>query len=179
MSKKVLAFALDGFEETELVAPVDILRRGGIFVDFATVGKSTIKSSHGFVFSEILNLNTLDLSVYDAVILPGGAHYKECVKSKEIISTLKYFKENNKFLCSICAGPTILGDLGYLKGKKYTCFTSMNREYGGTYLYQYTVRDHNLITAQAASAAIEFGLLILESLTDTNTKISIMKKIYF
>lgn len=179
MQKNVLAIALDGFEDTELVAPIDILRRGGVKVDFATPGKTTIESSHGFSFTKILDLNKIDLSIYDAVLLPGGSHYKACLSSKEIISTLKYFHDQEKFLCSLCAGPTILGSLGYLKGKNYTCFTKMNKDFGGTYHYTYTVRDGNLITGQAAGAAIEFGLEILEALVSVDEKVSVMKSIYY
>ena len=40
----------------------------------------------------------------------------------------------------------------YLKGKNYTCFTSMNEDFGGTYVDTYAVRDGNIITGKSAAA---------------------------
>lgn len=179
MINKILAIALDGFEETELITPIDILRRGGVTVDFATVGKTILTSSHGFKFYDLLLLENLNLDGYNGVFLPGGGHYEACLKNNEIINTLKYFHDKDKFLLSICAGPTILGSLGYLKDKNYTCFPKMNKDFGGYYHYQYAVRDGKLITGQACASSVDFGLLILQSLTNEKNKTNVMKSIYY
>ncbi len=53
--------------------------------------------------------------------------------------------------------------MGLLKGKDYTCFTSMNDEFGGTYKDQPTVVDGKLITGRSAAAAIDFAWAIMEN----------------
>ena len=45
---KVYEFLANGFEEVEALAPVDILRRGGIEVKMVSVtGSNLVESSHG------------------------------------------------------------------------------------------------------------------------------------
>ena len=73
------------------------------------------------------------------------------------IEIINYFMQKDKIVCAICAAPTILGRLGYLKDKSYTCFTCMNEDFGGIYLDQPVVTDRNLITARSAAASIEFA----------------------
>ena len=47
MNKTAIMFIADGFEEVEGLAVVDILRRGGIKLDMASImGRREIKGSH-------------------------------------------------------------------------------------------------------------------------------------
>ena len=62
---------------------------------------------------------------------PGGPHYQKLEQNEYVMSILKYFMEHNKIVAAICAAPTILGRQGYLKDRNYTCFTSMNEDFGG------------------------------------------------
>ena len=65
------------------------------------------------------------------------------------LEIMKYFIENKK-IAAICATPTILGAHGYLKGKRYTCFPPMNKDFGGTFTGEDATIDGNLITGTAA-----------------------------
>jgi 4-methyl-5(b-hydroxyethyl)-thiazole monophosphate biosynthesis len=69
-----------------------------------------------------------------------------------------------KFLRQSVLPPTILGQEGLLKGKRYTCFTALNQDFGGTYVDAYAVTDGNLITGRSAAASIEFAWAIMEKL---------------
>ena len=71
---KVYEFLANGFEEVEALAPVDILRRGGVEVKTISVtGNHLVESSHGvtikadLLFEEISNFSDVDL-----LMLPGG-----------------------------------------------------------------------------------------------------------
>ena len=47
---KVYEFLANGFEEVEALAPVDILRRGGVEVKMVSItGSNLVESSHGVV----------------------------------------------------------------------------------------------------------------------------------
>ena len=85
----------------------------------------------------------------------------------------------NKMVASICAAPTILGHMGYLKGKNYTCFTSMDEDFGGTYIDAYVAKDGNLITAKSAAASIDFAFAIIHYLQGEEQEKKIKEQIYY
>ncbi len=82
-------------------------------------------------------------------------------------------------VAAICAGPTILGRAGYLKGRRYTCFTAMNEDFGGTYRDDYAVQDGNVITGKSAAAAIDFAFAVLEAAAGKETADKTKKEIYY
>ena len=61
-----------GFEETEAVAPMDLLRRAGITVQSAGVNGKIVSGSHGIGMEADITLDQLDLSQAEMVIIPGG-----------------------------------------------------------------------------------------------------------
>ena len=82
-------------------------------------------------------------------------------------------------VAAICASPTILGHMGLLKGKDYTCFTAMNEDFGGHFKDQYAVIDGNIITGPSAAAAVDFGLAIAENLCGKEKAEEVKKSIYY
>ena len=112
------------------------------------------------------------------LLLPGGAHYRLLIQSKFVLDAITYFMENNKLISAICASPTILGKMGYLKNRKYTCFTSMNENFGGTYIDKKVVVDGNLITARSVASAIVFAYAIIEKLLGKDALNKIKEQIY-
>ena len=61
-----------GFEETEAIAPLDLLRRAG--VETATVGITgkIVYGSHKIGIEADILMDELDLSKLEMIILPGG-----------------------------------------------------------------------------------------------------------
>ena len=82
-------------------------------------------------------------------------------------------------MCAICAGPTLLGHAGYLKGRNYTCFTAMDEDFGGHYQPDYAVQDGRIITGKSAAAVIEFAFLILQAVAGKETADKTKKEIYY
>ena len=160
---KVLALIFDGFEELEATAPFALLRRAGIDLTIASF-KHDVTGSHNLTYTNINLLHELDYAEFDSLLLPGGAHYKTIESDDSILDIIRYFVDNNKIVSAICASPTILGKLGYLKDKNYTCFKSMNSDFGGNFIDAFVVVDGNLITAKSAAASIDFAYAIIEKL---------------
>ena len=61
-----------GFEETEAIAPLDLLRRAG--VDVLTVGVTgkTVYGGHNIGIEADIELQEMDLTNREMIILPGG-----------------------------------------------------------------------------------------------------------
>ena len=106
-------------------------------------------------------------------------YYQKIEQNDQVKGILKSFFEKGKLTAAICAGPTVLGHMGLLKGKKYTCFTSMNEDFGGTYVDQYVVTDGNLITGRSAAASIDMAFAIIEYVLGQEECEKVKQSVYY
>lgn len=156
-----------GFEETEAVAPLDLLRRAGVEILTVGLNGKHIRGSHGIVIEADITIGEMDLTAMDMIILPGGlggvASARAC---PEALDAIRFGWENNKLLAAICAGPTVLADLGITDGKHATCFPSQQSFMGNAILEEgrAVVKDGRLITGTSAGCAIPFGLALIAAL---------------
>lgn len=174
---KVLAMIFDGFEELEGTAPFALLRRAGLDLTIVS-NRNEVIGAHYIHIMDVSLINEINYKEYDALLLPGGPHYRFMENFGYAIEIIKYFMDQNKVVCAICAAPTILGHLGYLKNRNYTCFTCMDDDFGGTYIDQKVVVDQNLITARSAAASIDFAYEIIRKLSGEEALLSLKKRIY-
>lgn len=180
--KKVLMILTDGFEELEAIGPYALLSRSGIKVDIKSLRKRDIVGSYNLpLFNlEIFDLNKLNMEDYEALLIIGGKEYVELESSPIFLEVIKRFYDKNKIIGAICAGPTILGHLGYLKGRNYTCFQVMNEDFKGNFINnKYVVRDNNIITAVSCSASIDFSLELINAILGEETLSKIKERIYY
>lgn len=68
----VCVLLADGFEESEAVVPVDLLRRGGVEVTLAGVNGLEVCSSHKITVKADCLLSQVELDQVDMVFVPGG-----------------------------------------------------------------------------------------------------------
>lgn len=169
-----------GFEETEAIAPLDLLRRAG--VDILTVGVTgkIVYGSHRIGIEADIEIHEMDLTNLDMIILPGGLGGVASARaSKEAMEALKFAWDNGKFVAAICAGPTVLADLGITDGRKATCFPGCEDGMGNACMQENKacVRDGKLITGTSAGCAIPFGLALIEALKGKEEADRIAKQI--
>jgi 4-methyl-5(b-hydroxyethyl)-thiazole monophosphate biosynthesis len=155
-----------GFEETEAIAPLDLLRRAGVSVATVGLNGKTIIGGHGIGVTADIEIGEMDLTRLDMIILPGGlggvASIRACAEAMEAI---RFAWENDKFVAAICAGPTVLADLGITDGKRATCYPGCEAQMGTAKMVaKAAVRDGKLITGTSAGCAIPFGLALIEAL---------------
>lgn len=175
---KTLALIFDGFEELEAIAPFALMRRAKLDLTIASA-RTEVIGTHKIHFSDMIAFDTIDYTSYDALLLPGGAHYQFLEKNPIVHEIITHFMDNHKYVFAICASPTILGKLGYLKNRHYTCFTSMNEDFGGTYVDTGVVVDKNLITGRSAAASIDFAYQIILALGGNQLLQDIQQRIYY
>ncbi len=176
---KILMVVTDGFEDIEAVGTLAILRRAKLDVTFAAIDNDHATGRYGLVSSMMTDLNTVDFSTYDCLVIPGGPEYIAEENNPKFLDMILNFISRGKLIAAICAGPTILGHLGLLKGKDYTCFTSMNEDFGGTYHDDYAVMDGNIITGKSAAATIDFAFLIVKALMGEQYEKEVKASIYY
>lgn len=160
----IYVFLADGFEEIEALAPVDILRRLGLGVKTVAIKGCSAVGSHGIEVKCDISADEFKPDEnLEAVILPGGMPGSvNLFESETVKNALEFADKNGRLMCAICAAPFVLGRLGYLKGKKATCFPGFEKDLEGAQIVTGcpAVTDGNVITARGAGAALEFGAAI-------------------
>ncbi|MBO5323153.1 MAG: DJ-1/PfpI family protein [Oscillospiraceae bacterium] len=169
-----------GFEETEAIAPLDLLRRAGIPVMTVGLNGKTVYGGHGIGVETDIGVGQMDLTDLDMIVLPGGlggvASIRNC---PEALDAVRFAWSNGKFVAAICAGPTVLADLGITDGKLVTCYPACESGMGNAIMAENApcVRDGKLITGTSAGCAIPFGLMLIEALKGKEIAESIAKQI--
>lgn len=161
--KKGLMLLADGFEESEAIVTHDALSRTHqielIYV--ASGEKETVISSLGLEVVAKGTLSKTPLAPFDFLILPGGKRGVENLKATPLaMETIRAFHDQGKPIYAICAAPSILGELGYLDGKNYTCFPLFQKG-NGHYLDQPVVIDGDLVTGHSMAFTLEFAEAII------------------
>ena len=180
--KKVLVFLVNGFEEIEAMAPIDLLRRAGIIVDTVSINEDNqVTSSRKIRVLTDKTIDEINFENYEMIVLPGGPGTENYMKSEKLLEKLKEFSINRK-LGAICAAPTILSALGILNGKQAICFPACEPDLvkdGAIIVNQDVVKDNNIITSRGAGTAIDFSLALIEELLGKNKSEEIRKQILY
>lgn len=158
---KIYVFLADGLEEIEGLTVVDILRRAGQEVCTVSItGSKTITGSHNIVFQADCLFEDTDFSDGSLYVLPGGLKGTNSLAAcKPLTELLVSWNEAGKRLAAICAAPSVLGDLGILRGKKAICYPGFEeRLIGAEICREKTVTDGNITTGMGMGTAIPFAL---------------------
>ena len=156
-----------GFEETEAVTPLDLLRRAGVEVQTVGLNGKTVYGSHSIGIEADIEIGQMDLNAMEMIILPGGlGGVASCRACPAAMDALKYAWDNDRYVAAICAGPTVLADLGITAGMNATCYPGCEDGMGSAIMVAdaAAVTDENLITGTSAGCAIPFGLSLIEAL---------------
>ena len=176
-------FLANGFEETEAIAPLDLLRRAGADVKTVAVGTETcvVTGSHGITVTADAHEANADFSDAEMVILPGGLPGAHNLFASEYVKTaLLTADKNGGYLAAICAAPYVLGQHGFLRGKKATCYPGFEDKLTGAVKVSDPVAvDGKIITAEAMGAAIPFGLALVTALYGKEAADKIASAIYY
>ena len=169
-----------GFEETEAIAPLDLLRRAGVEILTVGINGKIVYGSHKIGVEADIELGEVDLTKLEMVILPGGLGGVASIRaSKAAMDIVRFAYENNKFTAAICAGPTVLADLGITDGKNATCYPGCEIGMGSAKMEANaaSVIDGYLVTGTSAGCAIPFGLSLIEVLKGKEEAERIAKQI--
>lgn len=161
----IYVFLANGFEETEAVAPIDLLRRSGKKVITVGVGDNIITSSHGItVIADTVAQEAPLTDELEMIVLPGGMPGTlNLEKSPYVQAAVDFCTANNKYIGTICAAPSILGHKGLLKGRKAVCYQGFEDQLDGAVICNTPVAEDGIfITAKSAGAAVDFGLKLVE-----------------
>ena len=179
---RVGIFLADGFEEIEGLTVVDILRRAGIDISMISInGKKKVTGAHGIALDTDEDIVQCDPDKLDMLVLPGGmpgtTNLAACEKLTE---ALKKADQEKRGIAAICAAPSVLGDLGFLKGKKAVCYPGFeSRLTGAEVLAVPVVTDGHITTSRGMGTAIAFALELTKRLNDEETAKQVGRSILY
>jgi 4-methyl-5(b-hydroxyethyl)-thiazole monophosphate biosynthesis len=171
MSAKPSALVIlaNGFEEIEAVAPINILRRGGVNVTVAALHSSlSVSGKQQLTLQADTLLDAAQGGTYSCLVLPGGPGTQALLEDTRVLDLVRRFYAQQAWIGAICAAPLVLHKAGVLDGKHYTAHFSVCEILTHIQLNKPVIVDAPLITANGPGAALVFGLELLHRLTTSD-----------
>ncbi len=172
--KGVYVFLADGFEVSEALTTVNMLRRGGVNVktvsiydDRRVMSSNAIPVIADMSFGEFKASTTFGPCLpTDVMIFPGGMPGSSNLAAfPKLMDIMQQHYAEGGAVAAICAAPSVvLSLLPGLEGRKMTCYDGFEEALtakGVEYVKEGVVVDGNIITGRGPGWAVEFGLAIL------------------
>jgi 4-methyl-5(b-hydroxyethyl)-thiazole monophosphate biosynthesis len=169
--KRALVPLARGFEETEAIAVVDLLRRAEVEVVVAALEPGPVRSAHGVVIEPDALLADVVDEPFDAVVLPGGLEGTERLAASQLVGrALRSAASRGAVTAAVCAAPTVLELHGLLAGRRATCHGSRAADLGSAiFVDRPVVVDGTVVTSRGAGTALLFGLELVAALVGRET----------
>jgi protease I len=153
---KVLIIATDGFEESELFGPREILLSRGAEIVLASPDikpiQATVHDDPGKTIRPDITLDQVRAEDFDALVLPGGVRNPDHLRTNETaVSLVRAFAEQGKPVAAICHGPWLLVEADVLRGRTATSWPSIRtdlRNAGANVIDEPAVTDGNIVTSR-------------------------------
>lgn len=156
LGKKVAILATDGFEQSELERPLNVLQDEGATVEILSIKTGKIKGwkeldwgGHVEVTKKVGDANVED---YDALVLPGGTMNPDKLRVDEkAVAFARDFMLSGKPVAAICHGPWLLIETGQISGRRMTSFKSIKTDLenaGARWEDSEVVTDNGLVTSR-------------------------------
>ena len=162
---KFACLLANGFEETEAISVIDVLRRAKIEVDLVSIADIEVIGSHQI--KVIADKLWEDMEGYDGVFCPGGqTGTNHLMSDPRVIDLIQKMNRDQKWVTAICAAPMVLEKAGILKGKKMTSYPLQDLSshfQDSVYLEDPIVKDGNIITSRGMGTAMHLGFAIVEA----------------
>jgi len=166
---RVLIVATDGFEESELFGPREILAGGGAEVVLAAPTmipiQATIRDDPGRTIRPDLTIDQANADDYDALILPGGVLNPDQLRMDlRAIALIREFDRARKPIGAICHGPWLLVEADVLRGRTATGWPSIRtdlRNAGAKVVDEAAVVDGHLVTSRNPDDVEQFTAALI------------------
>lgn len=151
-NKKVLIFAADLFEDTELIYPKIRLTEAGAQVTVAGAkADDTYKGKHGISIKSNIGFDAVNVADYDALVIPGGYAPDKLRKNPKVLEITKAFHDGKKLIAFICHAGWVPVSAKIVKGLKCTSYESIKDDLinaGANWVNQEVVVDRNVISSR-------------------------------
>ena len=172
---RVAMLVEEGFEDSELVGPMQALKDAGAKV--ILIGSGSQESFQGKRKTTRIKPNATADEVsakdFDAIIIPGGNAPDKMRLHGAMIELVKEAYESGKIVAAICHGPQLLIWADILRDRRVTSWPSLAvdlRNVGAEWVDEPVVKDGNIITARKPADIPRFNTAIIEALKERYAK---------
>ena len=149
--KKILMITVDKCDDSEVLYPYYRIIEEGFEPTIASLEKTVITAKYHFSIMADITADEINVSEYDALVLPGGMAPEKLRQNKAVLKAVKTFDDEKKPIASICHGQQILISAGILRGRKATCYPGIKDDLinaGSIYEDNCVVVCENLVTSR-------------------------------
>ncbi len=164
--KIIVIIAEKGFLGEGCINQIEEFKKAGLEVTVASTIKGDCKGMFGTVIKSDILIGDVTSSDYQALSIGGG---RSLWNIEALNKLVKEFNDAKKPVGAICMAPVILARNGLLKGKRATVFRSSQaieelKTAGANYIDYPVMRDDNIITANASTAATDYARTLIAAL---------------
>jgi len=172
--KKVAILATDGFEQDELLSPLEALKDAGAETQVVSPTEGKIKgwkhTDWGKKVKVDVTLAEANAEAYDALVLPGGVMNPDHLRrDPAALEFVKSFFRAGKPVGAICHGPWTLIDAGVVRGRKMTSYETIQTDLknaGAEWVDQEVVVDNGLVTSRKPDDLPAFNAKLIEEIAE-------------
>ena len=173
MTKKVCVILANNCEEGEVAEIIDVMRRAKFETAVVSIEGEIVTGQHGvrIVADAVMGSDIEPYKEYDALVLPGGWGAADTMKADpRVIELVKHYAAApDKYMCAMCAAPSVLAAAGVSKGKTLTSYPGPKLEplFTDANYVNDTVAfddDRHLITSRGPATSLPFAFAIVDAL---------------
>lgn len=167
MSKTILAFLDDVYEDLELWYPKLRLEEAGISTRLAAPELKTYTGKHGYPATADLRLGDARSSDFAGLLIPGGFMPDKLRRDAKVLSLTREFFEQGKLVAFICHGGWIPISGKILRGRRVTGSRGIKDDLenaGGIWVDEPVVIDGNLVSSRTPRDLAPFARAMAEFL---------------
>lgn len=177
--RRLLVLLFPGFEESEALVPVDVLRRAGLEVVTASItDKIGVCGAHAITCKADQLLNEINVELFDGIFIPGGPGVFKQQEEERILTLIRHFAESNKWIAAICAAPVLLKCAGCLP-KKFTAHDCVAGQLPGCDEKKPFVVDGHTITGRGPGVVFPFAFELTQRLTSSELVLQLKKSMHY
>lgn len=167
MSKSLLTFVDDLYEDLELWYPKLRCEEAGYAMRLAALELKTYTGKHGYPAKADLLLREARSADFCGLLVPGGFMPDKLRRDAKILSLTREFFEQGKLVAFVCHGGWIPISAKILKGRRVTGSLGIKDDLenaGAIWVNEPVVVDDNLISSRTPLDLAPFGKAMVEFL---------------
>ena len=172
--KRVAILATDGYEQSELLKPLQALKNAGAQVHIVSLQPGEIKGWNEENWGDAVNVDRTveeaNAAEYDALVLPGGVMNPDKLRVNDLAVTfVTGFFERGLPVGAICHGPWTMINAGVVDGRTLTSYPSIRLDLenaGATWVDEEVVCDKGLVTSRKPADLPAFCDKLIEEIAE-------------